>query len=184
MKRDIPRRAFLKHGALAAAALAVPALAVDVRAAAPRKVIVLGAGLAGLSAAYELTRAGHDVKVLEAQERPGGRVLTLRAFDEGMYGDAGAARIPDSHEWTLRYVKEFNLRLLSFYPDAGLFAKIRRGRREEVGWEEFAGAVENYVGIELGETGRWHKVEGGNDQLPRAFAERLAGKVVYGAVVS
>jgi len=131
-----------------------------------------------------LTRAGYDVKVLEAQERPGGRVLTLRAFDEGLYGDAGAARIPDNHEWTLRYVKEFKLRLLPFYPDAGLFAKVRRGRREEVGWDEFAGAVEDYVGIELGETARWHKIEGGNDLLPRAFAERLAGKVVYGAVVS
>src|SRR5215216_6277885 len=99
MKRDISRRDFLKHGALAAAALPVPALTVNVRAAEPRKVIVLGAGLAGLSAGSELTRAGHDVKVLEAQERPGGRVLTLRSFDDGMYGDAGAARIPNNHEW-------------------------------------------------------------------------------------
>jgi monoamine oxidase len=121
---------------------------------------------------------------LEAQERPGGRVLTLRAFDEGLYGDAGAARIPDNHEWTLRYVREFSLKLLPFYPDAGVFAKVRRGRREEVGWDGFAEAVEDYVGIELSETGRWHKIEGGNDQLPRAFAEKLAGKVVFGAVVS
>ena len=194
MKRNIPRRDFLKQGALtAAAAFVVPArVGAGVlgaqsglgRTEAPRKVVILGAGLAGLAAGYELTRAGHDVKVLEAQERPGGRVLTLRTFDDGLYGDAGAARIPDNHEWTLRYVKEFNLRLLPFYPDAGVFAKIRRGRRSEVGWEEFGEAVENYVGIELGETGRWHKVEGGNDLLPRAFAERLAGKVVYGAAVS
>lgn len=197
MKRNrFTRRDFLKHGALAAAA----AVVVPARAGArqlltgaqsglgrtdsPRKIVVLGGGLAGLSAGYELTRAGHDVKVLEAQERPGGRVLTLRAFDEGLYGDAGAARIPDNHEWTLRYVKEFNLKLLPFYPNAGLFAKVRRGRREEVGWDDFAGAVEDYIGIDLGETARWHKIEGGNDLLPRAFAERLAGKVVYGAVVS
>jgi monoamine oxidase len=187
MKRNIPRRDFLKQGALAtAAAFVVPARAGagQMSAGAPRKVVILGGGLAGLSAGYELTRAGHDVKVLEAQERPGGRVLTLRAFDEGLYGDAGAARIPDNHEWTLRYVKEFKLRLLPFYPTAGLFAKVGRSRREEVGWDEFADAVEDYVGIELGETGRWHKIEGGNDLLPRAFAERLAGKVVYGAVVS
>jgi len=181
MNRNIPRRDFLKHGALAAAAAA---LALPVRAASPRKVVILGAGLAGLSAGYELTKAGHDVKVLEAQERPGGRVLTLRAFDEGLYGDAGAARIPDNHEWTLRYVREFNLRLLPFYPDAGVFAKVRRGRRAEAGWGEFAEAVEDYVGVSLGEPARWHKIEGGNDLLPRAFAERLAGKVVYGAVVS
>ena len=186
MKRNIDRRDFLKHGALAAAALAVPARAQTGfgRTSSPRKVVILGGGLAGLSAAYELTKAGHDVKVLEAQQRPGGRVLTLRSFEEGLYGDAGAARIPDNHDWTLRYVKEFKLPLLPFYPDAGVFAKVRRGRRSEVGWDEFAEAVEDYVGIELGETTRWHKIEGGNDQLPRAFAERLKGKVIFGAVVS
>jgi len=179
MNGNIPRRDFLKYGALAAAALAAPA-----RAAAPRKVVVLGAGLAGLSSAHELTKAGHDVKVLEAQERPGGRVLTLRTFDEGLYADAGAARIPDDHELTLRYVKEFALRLVPFYPDAGLFAKVRRGRRKEVKWGEFAEAVEDYAGVTLGGGKGWHKIDGGNDLLPQAFAERLAGKVVYGASVS
>ena len=183
MEHGIDRRAFIKRGALATAAALVSQTGLG-RTGAPRKVVILGGGLAGLSAGYELTRAGHDVKVLEAQERPGGRVLTLRSFDDGMYGDAGAARIPDDHEWTLRYVKEFNLRLLPFYPEAGLFAKVRRGRREEIGWEEFAGAVENTIGITLEQPKGWHKIEGGNDHLPRAFAERLAGKVVYGAVVS
>lgn len=182
MERDLPRRDFLRHGALAAAgALA----AVHARAGAPRRVVVLGAGLAGLAAGYELTRAGHEVTVLEAQERPGGRVLTLRTFDDGLYADAGAARIPDGHEWVLRYVREFGLRLAPFYPDAGRFAKVRRGRRSEVGWDGFAEAVEDYVGVTLGEhPGAWHRIEGGNDLLPRAFAERLAGRVAYGAAVS
>ena len=193
MKQNIDRRDFLRQGMLAAAgALAVPA---GVRAAvlhaggswgfgrteAPRKVIVLGAGLAGLSAGYELTRAGHDVRLLEAQERPGGRVLTLRGFDGGHYGDAGAARIPDDHQWTLRYVKEFRLPLLPFYPEAGLFVRQRRGRRAEVGWDAFRDSVEDSVGVSLGEGRTWHKIEGGNDLLPRAFAEKLAGKVTYGA---
>jgi uncharacterized protein with NAD-binding domain and iron-sulfur cluster len=49
-------------------------------------VIVVGAGLAGLAAAYELTLRGHDVTVLEAQSRPGGRVHTLREpFADGLY---------------------------------------------------------------------------------------------------
>jgi monoamine oxidase len=194
MKRDFPRRTFLKQGGLAAAAaFVVPArVGADVlgaqsglgRTGAPRRVVVLGAGLAGLAAGYELARAGHEVKVLEAQERPGGRVLTLRTFDEGLYGDAGAARIPDGHEWVLRYVKEFGLRLLPFYTEAGRFGKVRRGRRSEVGWDDFAEAVEDFVGVTLGEARGWHKIEGGNDRLPRAFAERLADKVVYGAAVS
>ena len=42
------------------------------------RVVVLGAGLAGLTAAYNLMRHGYDVMVLEAQDRPGGRVQTVR----------------------------------------------------------------------------------------------------------
>lgn len=77
-----------------------------------KKVIIIGAGLAGLSAAYELTRAGHEITVLEAQARAGGRVFTLRApFSDGLYAEAGAMYIPDTHDLTLHYVKEFNLSL-------------------------------------------------------------------------
>ena len=191
MRQKIGRRDFLRQGACAAAAaLAVPA---GVRAAhprgfgrayAPRKVVVLGAGLAGLAAGYELTKAGHDVRVLEAQERPGGRVLTLRGFDGAHYADAGAARIPEEHEWTLRYVKEFGLPLAPFYPEAGLFVRLKKRRRAEVNWKKFRDAVEDSVGVILGEARSWHKIDGGNDLLPRAFAERLAGRITYGAPVS
>ena len=192
MRQKIGRRDFLRQGACAAAtaALAVPA---GVRAAhprgfgrayAPRKVVVLGAGLAGLAAGYELTKAGHDVRVLEAQERPGGRVLTLRGFDGAHYADAGAARIPEEHEWTLRYVKEFGLTLAPFYPEAGLFVRLKKRRRAEVNWKKFRDAVEDSVGVILGEARSWHKIDGGNDLLPRAFAERLAGRITYGAPVS
>src|SRR5256712_5724282 len=48
------------------------------RARTPKKVIVIGAGLAGLSAGYELTQAGHDVAVLEGGARPRGRGHTKR----------------------------------------------------------------------------------------------------------
>jgi NADPH-dependent 2,4-dienoyl-CoA reductase/sulfur reductase-like enzyme len=58
-------------------------------AAARKKVLVLGAGLAGLAAGYELARAGHEITILEAQMRPGGRVLTLREpFSDGLYVEA------------------------------------------------------------------------------------------------
>jgi monoamine oxidase len=92
VKRRIPRRTFLKQGAVAtAAAVLVPArVAANVsrlggtpgRTYAPRRVAVLGAGLAGLVAGYELTKAGHEVTLLEARSRPGGRVLTRGRFWE------------------------------------------------------------------------------------------------------
>ena len=42
------------------------------------RVLVLGAGIAGLTVAYELGKAGYDCRVLEARPRPGGRVFTVR----------------------------------------------------------------------------------------------------------
>jgi monoamine oxidase len=76
------------------------------------RVVVVGAGLAGLAAAYELSRAGVEVRVLEARARPGGRVHTLRAsFDDGLYAEAGAVFVPAHHATTLRFVREFGLTL-------------------------------------------------------------------------
>ena|SRR5215475_7266331 len=120
MSIPIDRREFLKLGLLAASAhLALPrswsftpqALS---HATSPKKVLVLGAGLAGLVAGYELTQAGHDVTILEAQLRPGGRVQTLRDFSDDLYAEAGAARIPDL---TLHYAKHFGLTLVPFFPN-------------------------------------------------------------------
>jgi len=79
---------------------------------APKRVFVIGAGLAGLSAAYQLVLAGHDVTILEAQERPGGRVLTLREpFVDGQYAEAGAQWLPGHHNLTIGYALHFKLRL-------------------------------------------------------------------------
>jgi len=81
----------------------------------PKKVIIVGAGLAGLSAGYELLQAGHDVQILEAQHRIGGRIYTLREpFAEGLYAEAGAMRIPRAHKITMAYVEKFGLQTRDF----------------------------------------------------------------------
>lgn len=63
----------------------------------PKTVIVVGAGMAGLVAAFELAQVGHDVIVLESQTRVGGRVYTLGekdGFAKGLHAEAGAMRLP------------------------------------------------------------------------------------------
>lgn len=67
-------------------------LARQARAQSPRRIVVIGAGLAGLAAAHDLRAAGHEVMVIEARTRPGGRIHTSRLWDE-LPVDLGASWI-------------------------------------------------------------------------------------------
>lgn len=93
-----------------------------------KKIIILGAGIAGMTAAYELGKAGYDCKILEARDRTGGRNWTVRKgtveteingvkqtakFDKGLYMNAGPARIPQHHV-TLDYCRELGVELEVF----------------------------------------------------------------------
>lgn len=96
-------------------------------AGAGRRVIVVGAGIAGLVLGYELIDAGFDPLILEARARPGGRNWSLRAGDlieetdsaqrvrfnmgEHMYFNPGPARIPYHHEGILGYCRALSVRL-------------------------------------------------------------------------
>jgi len=272
MKLSLSRRDLLKQGALAAA---FPWLAFQAPSASwknlertdtAKRVIVIGAGMAGLAAAFQLRKAGHDVSLLEATTRPGGLVQTLREpFSDGMYADAGAMFIPENHDLTLKYVKLFNLSLKPFFPQGLPRVYFLKGKRfqaaegedpewpldltpeerdlgligmrhkyvdpvlDEIGDPTGPGwppaAAQDYDRISFGEflrrkgasaaavtllgLGAWNqwgegvetvsallvlraaalrryarqffRIDGGNDQLPGAFAARLAEKILYGA---
>jgi monoamine oxidase len=142
----LTRRALLEHvgtiGGAGATYLAMEALGLAIPTPAGaenfklpaasgngRSVVILGAGIAGLVSAYELQKAGYKVTVLEARDRIGGRVWTIRggdrieqigrpdqraSFDPGLYFNAGAARIPSSHRVILGYARRFGVRLETF----------------------------------------------------------------------
>lgn len=75
------------------------------RGGARQRVVVIGAGAAGLTAAYQLRLAGHEVVVIEARTRPGGRVQSVRGeFADDLHAEAGALFIPTEHEYLMKYV--------------------------------------------------------------------------------
>lgn len=67
--------------------------------------VILGAGIAGLVAAYELTQLGHTVTIYEGDDRIGGRIWTKR-FNNGSFHERGAMRIPQAHDYTYHYIKK------------------------------------------------------------------------------
>jgi len=109
------RRAFLgQTGKTLAVALTARASAGAQAAGSNRQALVLGAGLAGLAAAYELKKAGYAVTVLEARSRPGGRVLTWRdPFADGLYAEMGAEYVDATDEHDHRYCKELGLKVMT-----------------------------------------------------------------------
>ncbi len=151
-----------------------------------KKIIIIGSGLSGLVSAYELKSAGHQVTVLESQQRPGGRVLTLRdEIDKKIIGDAGAARIRTSHHYTLGYARHFGLSLEPFYNlEGGGYIKFTDSRRKVIDWNKFEKSIKKIHRISLETADNWVKIQGGNDLLPKSFENALLGSIQYGAPVN
>ncbi|MEM7583714.1 MAG: NAD(P)/FAD-dependent oxidoreductase [Acidobacteriota bacterium] len=124
--RSIDRRQFLQRLSWTASSLAATGL-LGQRAfatAQPKRIVIVGAGLAGLAAGLELDRAGVEVVIVEAQGRPGGRIQTLRDdFADGFFAEAGGDLIGGSYRTLMGFVHELGL---SVVPLAG------RGPRSDV----------------------------------------------------
>ncbi|MCW3106779.1 MAG: L-amino-acid oxidase [Segetibacter sp.] len=132
----VTRREFLIKSARVAATAYPAMLALGMLKSAPahafnytgsgngKHILILGAGLAGMSAAYELSKLGYKCTIVEARNRAGGRCWSIRngsahiendkplqtaTFDSGLYFNAGPSRIPHHHQLTLHYCKELGV---------------------------------------------------------------------------
>jgi monoamine oxidase len=143
---SLSRRAFIERlggiggTGLVMAGMSALGFGIESRAATPpnlsggggKKIVVLGSGVAGLTSAYELSKAGYEVTLLEARDRIGGRSYTARkgtkltelggepqtcTFDEGQYINPGPWRIPYHHRGYLHYAKTFDVPMELFNND-------------------------------------------------------------------
>ncbi len=122
------------------------------RATEPRHIVVVGAGIAGLTSALLLKEAGHHVTILEARNRLGGRIYTYRGFAGRMYGEFGAMRFPKQHHLAQHLIHDrFGLATTPFGmddPDTFVFLNGKGVRRSEFTPESFE------FGLPPGERGR------------------------------
>jgi monoamine oxidase len=158
------------------------------------RVLVAGAGLAGLAAADDLVRRGADVRVIEARERLGGRVLTLRDAD-GVHAEAGGEFIDGDHEAIRQLARALHVPLVRVLR-SGFGSAMRIGdrvtlrRSQAATWRELAKLLEPAVDAYEDAGGTWDSAVAarlaqeplsrwlqGEDASPevRAMAEGLRG---------
>jgi monoamine oxidase len=105
------------------------------------RVVVVGAGFSGLAAAYELTRAGYDVTVVEARNRVGGRVISFSDIVPGKNVEGGGELIGSNHPAWVGYAKQFKLNFLDVGEEDLEFPLVVNGKRltadeSEALWKE------------------------------------------------
>ena len=105
------------------------------------RVVVIGAGFSGLAAAYELTKAGYDVTVVEARNRVGGRVISFSDLVPGKTLEGGGELIGSNHPAWVGYAKQFKLEFLDVGEEDAEFPIVLNGKRltadeSEALWEE------------------------------------------------
>ena len=142
-KQDgLTRREMIQRSLAAAGALLISdRIAFALPQGKAGRVIVIGAGFSGLAAAYELTRAGYDVTVVEARNRVGGRVISFSDLVKGKNVEGGGELIGSNHPTWVGYAKQFKLNFLDVGEEDLEFPIVLNGKRlsadeSEALWEE------------------------------------------------
>ena len=128
--KKLTRRSFLKKTAATTSLVAFSPLTISSiinGSSDDKRIIVVGAGLAGLSCAYELNQAGFNVILIEARSRPGGRVRTYRdSFADNLYAEMGAEYVDSTDNLVKQYCNKFGLKVLPAKQYDGVYVRGRR----------------------------------------------------------
>ncbi len=147
----------------------------------PLNIVIIGAGMSGLIAGYELLRAGHQVTILEARDRSGGRVHTLYdPFENGQFAEAGASRIPSDHNLTLAYIQHFELNIDPFYPRTNNYFYLENNVSSVIPAEEYLNQPPWPGSVNRSD---YFKIRGGMANLPLAVSSSLSDNVIYASPV-
>jgi monoamine oxidase len=149
--RRTTRTRFVRDAGVAALGLtALGQFAAPARGAGAPRIVVVGAGLAGLSAAHSLRKAGYAAEIHEASDRIGGRCWTLRgAFAEGQIAERGGELIDQNHTQIRQLAQELGLKL------DNLLASEQNGT-ELLGY--FDGAPYRYAEMSADLKASWQKI--------------------------
>ncbi len=150
-ERRTTRTRFVKEAGVAAVGLAAfGRLAAPARGATAPRIVVVGAGLAGLNAAYSLKQAGYAAEIHEAADRVGGRCWTLRgAFADGQVAEHGGELIDQSHSHVRQLAQGLGLKLDNLL-------RAEQNGTELLGW--FDGAPYRYAEMTDDIKAAWQKI--------------------------
>jgi monoamine oxidase len=146
----LTRREMLQRSFAAGAALLISERFSAPLSAGAGRVVVVGAGFSGLAAAYELSKAGYEVTVVEARNRVGGRVISFSDLVPGKNVEGGAELIGSNHPAWIAYAKQFNLQFLDVSEEDLEAPIVLNGKKlteeqSEQLWEEMEKAFNTIV---------------------------------------
>lgn len=146
----ISRREMLQRSLAAAAGVLLSERFAAAAQSGAGRVVIIGGGFSGLTAAYELARVGYTVTVVEARNRVGGRVLSFSDLVPGKNVEGGAELIGSNHPAWIAYAKQFKLEFLDVTEEDTEAPVVLGGKRlsaeeSETLWEELEKAFNTIV---------------------------------------
>src|SRR5687768_10086486 len=188
----ITRREMIERSLAAAGALLLSDRFGMTAHAGAGRAVVIGAGFSGLAAAYELSKAGYDVTVVEARNRVGGRVISFSDMVPGKNVEGGGELIGSNHPAWVGYAKQFKLKFLDVGEEDAEFPIVLNGKRlsadeSEKLWEEmekaFAPLLEDAAKVDADRPWTAANAEALDKRTLKSWIDSLSGSPILKSAI-